>query len=248
MNDAPRAALVTGAGRGLGRAIALELGRRGHHVGVHFSRSEAEARAVADEIVAARGRASLVHGDLSSAEGAKAVAAAAAAALGGLEILVNNAGITRDGLALRMRDEEWDAVIGTNLTGPFALARAALREMLKARWGRIVNVSSVVGLMGNPGQANYVAAKAGLIGLTKALAKEYGARGITSNAVAPGFIVSDMTARLPENLRAEYLKGIPAGRFGSPEDVASVVAFLASEGAAYVNGQTIPVDGGLYLH
>lgn len=248
MSDTSRKALVTGAGRGLGRAIALELGRRGHRVAVHYGRSEAEARLVQAEIVSAGGQASLVQGDLATADGARAVAAAATETLGGLEILVNNAGITRDGLVLRMRDDDWDAVIGTNLTAPFALVRAALREMLKGKWGRIVNVSSVVGLMGNPGQANYVAAKAGLVGLTKAVAKEYGGKGVTCNAVAPGFISSDMTAKLPEAVQAEYLKNIPAGRLGSPEDVASVVAFLASEGAAYVNGQTIPVDGGLYLH
>jgi 3-oxoacyl-[acyl-carrier protein] reductase len=243
-----RKTLVTGASRGLGRAIALELGRQGHTVAVHYGRSSAEAETVAAEITSSGGKAVLVQGDLSSLEGAKAVAAAATEALGGLEVLVNNAGITKDGLVMRMRDEDWDAVIDTNLGAPFALARAALRTMLSAKWGRIVNISSVVGLMGNPGQANYISAKAGLIGLTKAIAKEYAGKNITCNAIAPGFIESDMTDKLPENVKTKYLEGIPAGRFGKPEDVAALVAFLASDGAGYINGQTIAVDGGLFAH
>jgi 3-oxoacyl-[acyl-carrier protein] reductase len=240
--------LVTGASRGLGRAIALELGGLGHTVAVHYGRSSAEAETVAAQIKERGGNAVLVQGDLSTLEGAKAVAASAIAALGGLEVLVNNAGITKDGLAMRMSDDAWDAVIDTNLSAPFALVRAALRGMVSAKWGRIVNVSSVVGLMGNPGQANYISAKAGLIGLTKAIAKEYAGKNITCNAVAPGFIESDMTDALPETVRAKYLEGIPAGRFGSPEDVAALVAFLVSDGASYINGQTIAVDGGLYAH
>ncbi len=243
-----RKILVTGASRGLGRAIALELGKLGHTIAVHYGRSSAEAEEIATLIRASGGQAVLVQGDLSSLEGAKAVAVAANEALGGIEVLVNNAGITKDGLVMRMKDEDWDAVIDTNLSAPFALIRAAIRGMLNAKWGRIVNVSSVVGLMGNPGQANYIAAKAGLIGLTKAIAKEYGGKGITCNAIAPGFIESDMTEKLPEALKTKYLEGIPAGRFGKPEDVAAVIAFLVSDGAAYVNGQTIAVDGGLYAH
>jgi 3-oxoacyl-[acyl-carrier protein] reductase len=243
-----RKTLVTGASRGLGRAIALELGRQGHTVAVHYGKSSSEAEMVAAEIAASGGQAVLVQGDLSSIEGAKAVAAAALEKLGGLEVLVNNAGITRDGLAMRMRDEDWDAVLDTNLAAPFALVRAALRGMVSGKWGRIINVSSVVGLMGNPGQVNYISAKAGLIGLTKAIAKEYGGKNITCNAVAPGFIESDMTDKLPEAVRGKYLESIPAGRFGRPEDVAAVVAFLVSDAAGYVNGQTITVDGGLYAH
>jgi 3-oxoacyl-[acyl-carrier protein] reductase len=244
----PRKTLVTGASRGLGRAIALELGRQGHSIAVHYGRSAEEAHTVADEIASSGGNAVLVQGDLSSKDGAKAVATEAIEKLGGLEVLVNNAGITKDGLVLRMKDEDWDAVLETNLAAPFALIRTALRSMMAAKWGRIVNVSSVVGLMGNPGQANYIASKAGLIGLTKAIAKEYGGKGITCNAVAPGFISSDMTDKLPENVRESYLSSIPAGRFGNPEDVAAVVAFLASDAAGYVNGQTLAVDGGLFAH
>jgi 3-oxoacyl-[acyl-carrier protein] reductase len=243
-----RKTLVTGASRGLGRAIALELGKRGFFVAVHYGKSEAEAQAVAAEITAGGGQAVLVQGDLSSIEGAKAVVVEAVEKLGGLEVLVNNAGITRDGLVLRMKDEDWDAVIETNLSAPFALIRTVLRSMMSAKYGRIVNISSVVGLMGNPGQANYISSKAGLIGLTKAIAKEYGGKNITCNAIAPGFISSDMTDKLPEAVSAKYLESIPAGRFGTPEDVAAVVAFLASEAAGYVNGQTIAVDGGLYAH
>jgi 3-oxoacyl-[acyl-carrier protein] reductase len=243
-----RKTLVTGAGRGLGRAIALELGRRGHFVAVHYGKSEAEAEAVATEITAHGGQAVLVQGDLSSMDGAKNVAAQAVEKLGGLEVLVNNAGITRDGLALRMSDDAWQAVIGTDLSAPFALIRAGLKHMLAAKYGRIVNIASVVAIKGNPGQANYVAAKAGLMGLTRGIAQEYGGKGITCNAVAPGFIRSDMTENLPENIKAQYMGDIPAGYFGEPEDVAAVVAFLASEGARYVNGQTISVDGGMYPH
>jgi 3-oxoacyl-[acyl-carrier protein] reductase len=244
----PRKTLVTGASRGLGRAIALELGRQGHSIAVHYGRSAEEAHAVADEIVSSGGNAVLIQGDLSSKDGAKAVATEASEKLGGLEVLINNAGITKDGLVVRMKDEDWDNVLETNLAAPFALIRTALRGMMAAKWGRIVNVSSVVGLMGNPGQANYIASKAGLIGLTKAIAKEYGGKGITCNAVAPGFISSDMTDKLPENVRDSYLSSIPAGRFGSPEDVAAVVTFLASDAAGYVNGQTLAVDGGLFAH
>ena len=243
-----RKTLVTGASRGLGRAIALELGQRGFFVAVHYGKSATEAEAVAAEIIAGGGQAVLVQGDLSSKEGAKAVITQAVEKLGGLEVLVNNAGITRDGLVLRMKDEDWDAVIETNLSAPFALIRTALRSMMSAKYGRIVNISSVVGLMGNPGQANYISSKAGLIGLTKAIAKEYGGKNITCNAIAPGFISSDMTDKLPEAVSAKYLESIPAGRFGTPEDVAAVVAFLVSETAGYVNGQTIAVDGGLYAH
>ncbi len=242
-------ALVTGSSRGIGRAIALELARRGYALAVHYARGEAAAREVAAEAERLGAAKVVVLGaDLSERQAAAELVARTASELGGLDVLVNNAGITRDGLLIRMKDDDWDAVLETNLSAVFRLTREAVKRMMKARWGRIVNVASVVGLMGNPGQANYVAAKAGLIGFTKTIAKEYGGRGITANAVAPGFIESDMTAALPEKVQQEYLSAIPAGRFGKPEEVAELVAFLASDAAAYINGQTIAIDGGLYPH
>jgi len=241
-------ALVTGSSRGLGRAIALRLAADGFDVAVHYGRNEAEARKVASEITALGRRAEVFGADLSTPANAGTLVDDVINTFGRLDVLVNNAGLTRDGLAIRMKDEDWDAVISTNLSSAFTASRAAIKHMMRARQGRIVNIASVVGLMGNPGQANYVASKAGLIGLTKALAKEYGARGITVNAVAPGFIASDMTAQLPEAVQKGYLGSIPLGRFGAPEDVAAVVAFLASAAAGYVTGQTIGVDGGLYPH
>ncbi|WP_456477067.1 3-oxoacyl-[acyl-carrier-protein] reductase [Oceanithermus sp.] len=242
-------ALVTGSSRGIGRAIALELARRGYALAVHYARGEAAAREVAAEAERLGAAKVVVLGaDLSERQAAAELVARTASELSGLDVLVNNAGITRDGLLIRMKDDDWDAVLETNLSAVFRLTREAVKRMMKARWGRIVNVASVVGLMGNPGQANYVAAKAGLIGFTKTIAKEYGGRGITANAVAPGFIESDMTAALPEKVQQEYLSAIPAGRFGKPEEVAELVAFLASDAAAYINGQTIAIDGGLYPH
>jgi len=242
-------ALITGSSRGIGRAIALELSRRGYALAVHYARGEAAAREVAAEAERlGAAKVAVLGADLSERAAAAELVARTVSELGGLDVLVNNAGITRDGLLIRMKDDDWDAVIETNLSAVFRLTREAVKRMMKARWGRIVNVASVVGLMGNPGQANYVAAKAGLIGFTKTIAKEYGGRGITANAVAPGFIESDMTAALPEKVQQEYLSAIPAGRFGKPEEVAELVAFLASDAAAYINGQTIAIDGGLYPH
>ena len=243
-----RVALVTGSSRGLGRAMALALASAGHQVAVHYGKNQAEAEKVAQEIRAAGGRAEVFGADLSAPASAGQLAEQVISKLGGLHVLVNNAGVTRDGLAVRMKDEEWQTVIDTNLSAAFFASRAALKVMMRARAGRIINISSVVGLMGNPGQANYVASKAGLIGLTKALAKEYGGRGVTVNAVAPGFIASDMTAALSEDLKKSYLATIPLGRFGSPGDVAALVAFLASDAAGYITGQIIGVDGGLYPH
>ena len=251
MSGAPektvRNALVTGSSRGLGRAIALELGRRGYRVAVHYVRGEAPAHEVADAIRQAGGVAEVFGADVADPAACQQLVKDVTQSLGGLEVLVNNAGITRDTLALRMKPDDWQSVLDTNLSGAFHLSKAALRGMLRSEHGRIVNITSIVGIRGNVGQANYVAAKAGLIGLTKALAREYGARSVTVNAVAPGFIESDMTAALPDELRQAYLKEIPAGRFGRPEDVAAAVAFLASEEAAYINGQTLPVDGGMVM-
>lgn len=253
MTDQPspqprKVALVTGSSRGLGRAMALQLAAAGFDVAIHYGRNAAEAEKVA-ETARAHGVAAQVFGaDLTTPANAGALVEQVIAAFGRLDVLVNNAGITRDTLAVRMKDEDWNAVLDTNLTSAFTASRAALKHMMRARTGRIINIASVVGLMGNPGQANYVASKAGLIGLTKALAKEYGGRGITVNAVAPGFIESDMTAALPEATRTAYLGGIPLARFGQPEEVAAVVAFLASDAAAYITAQVIGVDGGLYPH
>lgn len=244
-----RKALVTGSSRGIGKAIALELARRGYALAVHYAGNQAAAEATATEAQALGASQVVVLGaDLSSPQAAQKLVTEASRALGGLEVLVNNAGITRDTLLIRMKDEDWDTVIATNLSAIFHTTREAIKLMVRARWGRVINISSVVGILGNPGQANYVAAKAGLIGFTRSVAKEYATRGITVNAVAPGFIESDMTAKLPEQVVAEYLKQIPAGRLGKPEEVAKAVAFLASDEAAYINGQTLCVDGGMTPH
>lgn len=240
-----RTVLVTGSSRGLGRAMALDFGRAGYRVAVHYARSEGPAEEVAEAVRAAGGEAAVFGADVSSAAACQTLIKEVTGKLGGLDILVNNAGITSDGLVLRMKEEAWSSVLETNLSGAFHLSKAALRGMLKNSWGRIINISSVVGVRGNAGQANYVAAKAGLIGLTKALAREYGAKGVTVNAVAPGFIESDMTAELSEDLKQGYLDEIPAGRFGRPEEVAALVSFLAGETASYINGQTVTVDGGM---
>jgi len=239
-------ALVTGSSRGLGKAIALELGKT-QKIAVHYNNSSAAAEAVAQEIISQGGQAEVFQANLANSDDAKELLKEVKNKLGTIDILINNAGITKDGLVLRMKDDDWQEVINTNLTSAFLLSKTALRGMLKNKWGRIVNVSSVVGISGNAGQANYIAAKAGLIGLTKALAKEYASKGVTVNAVAPGFIESDMTDKLPEELKTSYLSQIPVGRFGKAQDVAKTVAFLVSDGAAYINGQTIVVDGGLIM-
>ncbi len=233
-----RTAFVTGASRGIGRAVALALTQAGHRV-VAAARDEEKLKA----LVEAGGAAAWVRIDLASAESIKSAFAEA----GQVDILVNNAGITKDGLAMRMKREDWDAVIATNLTGAFLCTQQVLRAMMKQRWGRIVNIASVVGESGNAGQANYVSSKAGLIGLTKSLAQELGSRNITVNAVAPGFIETDMTAVLKEEVRQKMLASIPLGRFGKPEDVAAAVRFLASEEAAYITGSVLRVNGGMYM-
>jgi 3-oxoacyl-[acyl-carrier protein] reductase len=242
-----RVAVVTGGSRGIGRAISTTLGRLGAKVVVNFSTSEALARDVVKQIEQSGGIAAAVDGNIACAEQAKALIDKTIDLFGSVDILVNNAGINRDNLLMRMKDDEWEQVIQTNLTGVFNSTRAAIRPMLRQRWGRIINLSSVVGIYGNAGQANYCASKAGVIGFTKAMAREVGSRGITVNAVAPGFIKTDMTDALPEELRDRMIKNISLGRPGTPEDVANVVAFLASDLSSYITGQIIGVDGGIVM-
>ncbi|MDV2990183.1 MAG: 3-oxoacyl-ACP reductase FabG [Dehalogenimonas sp.] len=241
-----KTAVVTGAGRGIGRAVALRLAAEGASM-VLNSLSDSAAN-VAAEITAAGGQAVAVRGDVSKTEEVTALIESAVTAFGRLDILVNNAGVTRDNLLLRMSEEDWDAVLDTNLKSVYLCCRAALKPLLKSRdSGRIINISSIIGLSGNAGQVNYAASKAGIIGLTKSLAKELASRRITVNAVAPGFIVTDMTAGMNEEAREALVKRIPLGSLGTPEDVAAAVAFLASEEARYITGQTLTVDGGMTL-
>lgn len=241
-----RIALVTGASQGIGRACALELARAGATVAL-AARNQAKLAAVAAEIEAAGGQAAAFALDVSSEESIKAGAKAVIERFGKVEILVNNAGITRDGLMMRMKRVDWDDVLGTNLTGAFLLTQALISPMLKNRWGRIVNISSVVGRTGQAGQANYAASKAGLIGLTRSLAREFASRGITVNAVAPGYIETPMTAVLDEKLRTSMLAAIPLGRAGTDQDIAQSVAFLASDAAAYITGHVLDVNGGMFM-
>ncbi|MFN2283936.1 MAG: 3-oxoacyl-[acyl-carrier-protein] reductase [Anaerolineae bacterium] len=240
-------ALVTGGSRGIGRAIALELARQGADVAVNYARNAEAATQVVAEIETLGRSAVALPADVGDFDQAAALVKAAIKALGRLDVLVNNAGITRDTLLLRMQEADWDEVLRVNLKGVFNTSKAAVRSMMRQRAGRIINISSVSGLMGQVGQANYSAAKAGMIGLTKSMAREFAARGITVNAVAPGLITTDMTAALDEELREQMRSLIPLGRFGVAEDVAHVVAFLASDAAAYITGAVLPVDGGLSM-
>ena len=242
-----RYALVTGASRGIGRAIALRLAAEGAAVALNFAGNVAAAEAVRKEIESAGGKAILVPADVADETAATEMVEKTVEAFGAIDILVNNAGITRDSLLLRMKEEDWDAVLNTNLKGVFHCSKAAAKFMMKKRYGRIVNMASVVGLVGNSCQANYAAAKAGVIGFTKALAKELAGRGITVNAIAPGFIRSDMTDVLPDKVKETMLAGIPLGRAGEPEDVAKAALFLASDQAAYITGQVLTVDGGMVM-
>ena len=242
-----RVALVTGASRGIGRAIAIELASRGALVAVNYQSNAAAADSVVSAIRAAGGEAHAIGADVSKAEEASALVKSTVEQFGGLDILVNNAGITRDGLLMRMSEDDWDAVQNTNLRGTFLVTKAAMRPMLRAKNGRIINITSVVGVMGNAGQANYAAAKAGIIGFTRAVAREVASRGITVNAVAPGFIATDITAGMTEAQIAAVMAQVPLGRIANPEDVASLVAFLAGDGANYITGQCIQVDGGMVM-
>lgn len=239
-------ALVTGATRGIGKAIAENLASQGAVV-IGTATSESGAEAISAYLTAAGNAGKGMVLNVSDSESVDAVIKAVQGEFGAIEILVNNAGITRDNLMLRMKDDEWDSVINTNLSSVYRLAKGCLRGMTKARWGRIVSVSSVVASMGNAGQANYAAAKAGMEGFTRALARELGSRNVTVNCVAPGFIDTDMTAGLPDDHKANLQAQIPMNRLGRPEEVAAVIGFLCSEGGAYVTGETIQVNGGMYM-
>jgi 3-oxoacyl-[acyl-carrier protein] reductase len=242
-----KVALVTGGSRGIGSAIALELARQGANVAVNYSGSEAKANEVVDQIKALGREAIAIQSNVGDSESVQDMVKEVISTFGTIDILVNNAGITRDNLLMRMKEEEWDDVININLKGVFNCTKAVTRQMMKQRSGRIINIASIVGVSGNPGQANYVAAKAGVIGLTKTTAKELASRNINVNAIAPGFITTDMTEKLPEEVKTEMLKQIPLAKFGEPKDIANVVVFLASEQSNYMTGQTLHVDGGMVM-
>ncbi|GBZ06178.1 3-oxoacyl-ACP reductase [Staphylococcus aureus] len=242
-----KSALVTGASRGIGRSIALQLAEEGYNVAVNYAGSKEKAEAVVEEIKAKGVDSFAIQANVADADEVKAMIKEVVSQFGSLDVLVNNAGITRDNLLMRMKEQEWDEVIDTNLKGVFNCIQKATPQMLRQRSGAIINLSSVVGAVGNPGQANYVATKAGVIGLTKSAARELASRGITVNAVAPGFIVSDMTDALSDELKEQMLTQIPLARFGQDTDIANTVAFLASDKAKYITGQTIHVNGGMYM-
>jgi len=242
-----KVALVTGASRGIGKEIALELARKGANVVVNYAGSESRAQETVEEIKALGRESFAIQANVKDANDVQRMIDETIARFGALHILVNNAGITRDNLMLRMKEEDWDEVLDTNLKGVFLATKLVSRQMMKQRWGRIINISSVVGFSGNAGQANYSAAKAGIIGLTKSSARELASRNITVNAIAPGYIVTDMTDQLADSIKEELLKQIPLGRLGEPKDIAKMTAFLAGDDSSYITGQTFHVNGGMYM-
>lgn len=242
-----KVALVTGASRGIGREIALELARNGANVVVNFAGNVEKANEVVEEIKGLGRESIAIQANVANSEDVDRLVKETIEHFGALHILVNNAGITRDNLLMRMKEDDWDAVINTNLKSVFLLTKAVTRQMMRQRYGRIVNISSIVGVSGNAGQANYVSAKAGVIGLTKTTAKELASRNITVNAVAPGYIATDMTEQLSDDVKEELFKMIPLARLGEPKDIAKAVKFLASDDAEYITGQTIHVNGGMYM-
>ncbi|MDK2810094.1 MAG: 3-oxoacyl-[acyl-carrier protein] reductase [Petroclostridium sp.] len=242
-----KTAIITGAGRGIGKAIAMKLAQMGANIVINDIPSSIDADKTAEEINSNGGNAIVCKGDVRNPQDVEAVVRQAVEKFGSVDILINNAGITRDTLIMKMSEKDWDDVLDINLKGAFNCIKAVTRIMMKQRSGKIVNVASVVGVMGNAGQANYSASKAGLIGLTKSTAKELAPRGINCNAIAPGFIQSDMTDKLSETVKEEYMKNIPLKRFGTPDDVANVVAFLVSDDANYITGQVLHIDGGLVM-
>lgn len=242
-----KVALITGGSRGIGRAIALRLASMGARVAITYLSHTQSAQETLEALSAMGGEGIALQGDVASARDVEACFQQVLSAWGGVDILVNNAGIIKDSLLVRMDEETWDRVLAVDLRGAYLCSRAALKGMLRKRWGRIINIGSVVGIAGNPGQANYAAAKAGLIGLTRSIAKEVASRGITVNYIAPGYITTDIVEDLPQELKENILKRIPMGRFGKPEEIASLTAFLCTDEASYITGQVIAVDGGLVI-
>lgn len=239
-------AIVTGGGRGIGKAISIALAKRGVNIVVVGTNIDVASQ-TSEELREYGVKSIAVKADVSISEDVRNIFEKTLSEFGKVEILVNNAGITRDGLLIRMKDEDWDAVINVNLKGTFLCTKEAVKIMIKQKYGRVINISSIVAFMGNPGQANYSASKAGIAGMTKTIAKEYANRGITVNAIAPGFITTDMTEKIPENIKSEMIKAIPMGRFGTPDDVANGVVFFASPDAGYITGQILHINGGMYM-
>jgi 3-oxoacyl-[acyl-carrier protein] reductase len=242
-----KTALVTGGSRGIGRAVCVQLATQGAMVGINYVSNATAAEDTLAKITTAGGKGFITGFDVADSGAVQKAVKEITAEYGGVDILVNNAGITRDGLMARMKDDDWDAVLNTNLKGAFTCSKAAMRGMMKKRWGRIINISSVIGFLGNGGQVNYAAAKAGLIGLSKSMARELASRQVTVNCVAPGYIMTDMTSDLSEDVQESIKAQIPLGTLGTPENVAAAVAYLASEASCYMTGQTLHVNGGMYM-